>query len=149
FPLFGALLSDVWFGKYRTILFLSIIYCFGHLALALDETRLGLFTGLALIAIGTGGIKPCVSSNVGDQFGKTNMHLQATAFGWFYLAINFGSMISTYLTPVLLEETPKLLPGWYAEHPFLGPPDKLGPHLAFGLPGLLMLIATIVFWMGR
>lgn len=129
FPLFGAVISDVWLGKYRTILVLSCVYCLGHLALAIDDTRLGLFVGLILIAIGTGGIKPCVSAHVGDQFGKTNVHLQSAAFGWFYLAINFGSFISTGLTPWLL--------------------DKHGPHLAFGIPGLLMLIATIVFWMGR
>ena len=40
FPLFGALLADMVWGKYRTILWLSIVYCLGHLALALDDTRL-------------------------------------------------------------------------------------------------------------
>ena len=70
-PIFGAILSDAFFGKYRTILALSIIYCLGHFALALDETRLGLMIGLTLISIGAGGIKPCVSAHVGDQFGKT------------------------------------------------------------------------------
>ena len=44
-PLLGALLSDIFLGKYRTIIILSIVYCLGHLALALDETRIGLFTG--------------------------------------------------------------------------------------------------------
>src|SRR5277367_4487912 len=65
FPLFGAPLSDIWLGKYRTILYLSVVYCFGHLALSLDESRLGLSVGLGLIALGSGGIKPCVSANVG------------------------------------------------------------------------------------
>jgi proton-dependent oligopeptide transporter, POT family len=129
FPLFGAIISDVWLGKYRTILTLSCVYCLGHLALALDDTRVGLFTGLILVALGTGGIKPCVSAHVGDQFGKTNSHLQSAAFGWFYLAINFGSFISTGLTPWLL--------------------GRHGPHIAFGVPGILMFVATVVFWMGR
>jgi hypothetical protein len=70
FPVFGAMLSDIFLGKYRTIILLSIVYCFGHLALAIDDTRLGLVIGLSLIVIGSGGIKPCVSANVGDQFGK-------------------------------------------------------------------------------
>ena len=49
FPLVGAILADWIFGKYRTILWLSIIYCLGHLSLAVDETRLGLGLGLALL----------------------------------------------------------------------------------------------------
>lgn len=128
-PLLGALLSDLWLGKYRTIILLSLVYCLGHLALALDNTRSGLVVGLTLIAIGAGGIKPCVSAHVGDQFARTNAHLLSKAFNWFYLSINLGAVISQLLTPKLLE--------WY------------GPHVAFGIPGVLMFIATLVFWMGR
>ena len=128
-PLFGAILSDYLLGKYKTILFLSIVYCLGHLTLALDETRMGLSIGLSLIAIGSGGIKPCVSAHVGDQFGKSNSFLLEKVFSWFYLSINLGAFIATLLTPILL--------------------NSYGPSFAFGLPGALMLIATIVFWMGR
>jgi len=128
-PLLGALLSDVYLGKYRTILSLSVVYCLGHLALALDDTRTGLAVGLGLIALGSGGIKPCVSAHVGDQFGQTNAHLLPRVFGYFYFAINLGAFASTLLTPILLEH-------W-------------GPHAAFGLPGALMLLATGVFWAGR
>ena len=60
-PVFGAFLADAVIGKYRIILFLSIVYCFGHLALALDHTRLGLAVGLGLIALGAGGIKPALA----------------------------------------------------------------------------------------
>jgi len=129
FPLMGALLADALFGKYRTILTLSLVYCLGHLALAVDETRLGLFAGLALIAVGAGGIKPCVSAHVGDQFGRLNQHLLEKVFGWFYFSINLGSFVSTLLTPVLLEH--------------------FGPQVAFGVPGVLMFMATVVFWLGR
>jgi POT family proton-dependent oligopeptide transporter len=130
-PILGALLADGLLGKYRIILSLSIVYCFGHLSLALDDTRLGLALGLGLIALGSGGIKPCVSAHVGDQFGETNKHLLARAFGWFYFAINAGSSISIYLCPILLNN------------------PRFGPHWAFGLPGVLMFVATVVFWMGR
>jgi POT family proton-dependent oligopeptide transporter len=129
FPILGALISDAFLGKYKTILSLSVVYCLGHLALALDETRMGLSLGLALIAIGSGGIKPCVSAHVGDQFGPRNQHLLEKVFEWFYFSINLGAAISTLATPWLL--------------------DKYGPHVAFGIPGALMLLATIVFWMGR
>jgi len=128
-PLLGALMADLWLGKYRTILVLSLVYCLGHLALAVDHTRTGLIVGLSLIALGAGGIKPCVSAHVGDQFGKTNAHLLPKIFNWFYLSINLGAAVSQLLTPKLLE--------WY------------GSHIAFGVPGILMFVATMVFWMGR
>ena len=129
FPIFGAILADAFIGKYRTIFWLSIVYCFGHLALSLDDTRVGLGIGLTLIALGAGGIKPCVSANVGDQFGATNQHLLSRAYGWFYFSVNFGSFFSILLIPWLLENH--------------------SPNLAFGVPGILMLLATIVFRLGR
>ena len=128
-PILGAIISDVFLGKYKTILILSIVYCLGHLTLALDETTWGLAVGLSLISLGAGGIKPCVSAHVGDQFGKTNSHLLEKVFSWFYLSINLGAFISTMLTPLLLK--------YY------------GSHIAFGIPGILMFIATILFWVGR
>jgi len=132
-PLFGALIADFFFGKYRIIMWLSIVYCLGHGALALmglaGEAGTWLMVGLWLIAIGSGGIKPCVSAHVGDQFGKQNRHLLPRIFNWFYWSINLGAFASTLLTPWLLE--------WH------------GPHWAFGIPGILMALATLVFWMGR
>lgn len=135
-PLVGAFLADAVWGKYRTIFWLSIVYCFGHLALALDHTRFGLVAGLFLIALGAGGIKPCVSSNVGDQFGTSNQHLLTRVFNWFYFSINFGSAFATMLIPWLLEPAPFLA-------------KYHGPEIAFGIPGVLMLIATVIFWAGR
>src|SRR3954452_11564072 len=61
-PLLGAYLSDRFLGKYKTILYLSIVYCLGHLSLSLWETPNGVYLGLGLIALGSGGIKPCVSA---------------------------------------------------------------------------------------
>ena len=132
-PLFGAILADVFFGKYLTILWLSIVYCLGHTALAcmgsVGMSFPWMIAGLGLICIGSGGIKPCVSAHVGDQFGKSNQHLLTRVYNWFYFSINFGSFFSTLLTP------------WLLEH--------YGPHWAFGVPGVLMAIATLMFWMGR
>jgi len=132
-PILGALLADLFFGKYRIIMALSVVYCLGHGALALmglaGEAGTWLVAGLWLIAIGSGGIKPCVSAHVGDQFGSLNRDLIPRIFNWFYWSINLGAFVSTLLTPWLLE--------WY------------GPHWAFGVPGFLMALATLVFWMGR
>lgn len=129
FPMMGAIIADVFWGKFRTVFWISLVYCVGCLALALDHTRTGLFVGLGLIALGAGGIKPCVAANVGDQFGAANQHLVSRAFGWFYWAVNFGSFFSISLTPWLLQ--------------------KHGPGLAFGIPAGLMLLATVIFWAGR
>jgi len=134
FPILGAILADAFIGKYRIIIQVSLLYCLGHLALALMgggglTAEQWLWVGLFLIALGSGGIKPCVSAHVGDQFGKRNQHLMEKVYQWFYFAINFGSTLSTLLTPWLLE--------WY------------GPHIAFGVPGVLMALATLMFWLGR
>lgn len=150
FPILGAIVADAILGKYLTIMILSIVYCIGHLALALMdmppamlersfEPRTLLIIGLALIALGSGGIKPCVSANVGDQFGESNRHLLGRVYAWFYFSINFGSLFSTLLTPwVLAREGPDLFLPWLA-----------GPGWAFGIPGILMAVATICFWAGR
>ena len=155
-PFFGAILADAFLGKYRTIIALSLVYCAGHACLAfmgvMGDTRLWLFAGLLLISLGAGGIKPCVSAHVGDQFGKSNSHWLTKVYAWFYFSINVGAVVSGLLTPWLMRaEAGKtvhpfitMLVGEKAEGEIL-----FGPHWAFGLPGVLMAIATYVFWMGR
>jgi POT family proton-dependent oligopeptide transporter len=128
-PLFGALLADGVFGKYRTILLLSLVYCLGHFTLALDNTRMGLLLGQSLIAIGSGGIKPCVSAQIGDQFGLANQHLMSKVYSWFYIAINAGAFAAMLIIPWLLNHS--------------------GATIAFAVPGLLMLLATVLLWLGR
>ncbi|QDT68036.1 Dipeptide and tripeptide permease A [Planctomycetes bacterium MalM25] len=138
-PFIGAILADRWLGKYRTILWLSLFYCVGHGVLALVDTPLAesirsryiIFAGLALIACGSGGIKPCVTSHVGDQFGPSNKGLLTKVYSWFYFSINLGAFSSQLLTPLLLND------------------ERFGPAWAFGVPGVLMAIATLVFWLGR
>ncbi|HJP19472.1 MAG TPA: MFS transporter, partial [Nitrospinota bacterium] len=91
FPILGAFLADILLGKFKTIVSLSIVYCLGHLALGLFDTRFGLGMGLTLIAMGSGGIKPCVSAHVGDQFRPDKKHLINKIFSIFYLSINIGA----------------------------------------------------------
>src|SRR2546428_1547133 len=161
-PIFGAILADAVFGKFRVVLWLSIVYCGGHFTLALMgspvahaiEPRYLLAIGLLLIAMGAGGIKPCVSTNVGDQFGESNKHLLTRVFNWFYFSINAGSALSTLLIPWLLEPYKAASDGFIAKLPpsiisFLESPRLHSPDIAFGLPGVFMAIATLIFWMGR
>ncbi len=153
FPIIGALLADVFLGKYRTILYLSLLYCVGHGCLAMMDIaphtmgigmKPWLFAGLACIAMGSGAIKPCVSAHVGDQFGKGNQNLLTQVFNWFYFSINIGAATSMILTPMFLEGFK------IGENPETGEAITFGgPWLAFGTPGVLMAIATFVFWLGR
>ncbi len=128
-PLLGAWLSDKIWGRYNTILYVSLVYCLGNLMLAFGVgTTWGLYLGLGLIALGSGGIKPCVSAFCGDQFRPEQSALLQKAYGLFYWSINFGSFFSFLVIPWLK--------------------DQWGYRLAFGVPGALMLIATLIFWLG-
>ena len=130
FPLLGGWLADRYFGKYNTVLWFSLIYCAGHACLALfEDNRNGFYTGLFLIALGSGGIKPLVVSFCGDQFTTANKHLAKIVFDAFYWTINFGSFFASLLMPLFLR--------------------NYGPAVAFGIPGILMGIATVIFWLGR
>ncbi len=129
-PLVGGIVADWFFGKYKVILYVSILYAIGNLVLATSTHDLSMFSiGLVVIAIAAGGIKSCVSANVGDQFDKSNQHLLSKVYGWFYFSINSGSVLSTLLIPIVY--------------------NKYGPEIAFGIPGILMCVATFIFWLGR
>ena len=115
---------------------MSLFYCAGHGVLACSDFAGGvhgklicLWAGLALIAFGSGGIKPCVSAFMGEQFRPDQSHLMQKAYGAFYVAINFGSFFSFLVVP------------WVKDHH--------GYSLAFAVPGILMAIATFIFWRGK
>lgn len=131
FPLLGAMVSDIFLAKFRTIISFSMVYVTGCFVIAFGSGETTLVIGMFLVAFGTGGIKPCVSTNVGDQFTSSNAHLIERAFSYFYIAINAGSSISIYFCPELLAS------------------PEYGPKYAFGLPGAMMALATLVFWLGR
>lgn len=128
-PLAGGWLADRLWGRYRVILWLSLGYVLGHVTIAAFESRAGLLAGLTLIALGSGGIKPCVSAFVGDQFRPGQQKLLERVYGLFYWMVNMGSFGSTLLIPVLLA--------------------AFGPRVAFAVPGLLMVAALAVFLAGR
>ncbi len=128
-PLLGGFLADRYLGRYRTILGLSLFYCLGHGALALFEgEESGVYVGLALIALGAGGIKPCVSAFVADQFPVLDERGLAKVYGIFYWSVNLGAAAAFALIPLVA--------------------DHWGYRWAFGIPGIFMAIAAIVFWLG-
>ncbi|XP_023285548.1 solute carrier family 15 member 1-like [Seriola lalandi dorsalis] len=153
-PILGAIVADSWLGKFKTIVYLSIVYALGQVIMAVsaihditDSNKDGTpdnmtfhvslsMVGLILIALGTGGIKPCVAAFGGDQFQDHQEKQRSTFFSIFYLSINAGSLLSTVITPVLRAQ-------------------ECGIHtkqkcysLAFGVPAALMVVALIVFIVG-
>ena len=95
------------------------------------------FFGLALIALGTGGIKPCVSAFGGDQFKLPEQERQLQSFFTvFYFSINAGSFISTIVTPILREDVECF-------------GDTTCYSLAFGVPAALMAVATVIIIAGK
>ncbi|XP_078078860.1 LOW QUALITY PROTEIN: solute carrier family 15 member 1-like [Mustelus asterias] len=149
-PILGAIIADSWLGKFKTIIYLSIVYTVGQLVISISAVadmsdndsdghpnNLNLHVGLAmlgliLIALGTGGIKPCVSAFGGDQFEDNQVKERGRFFSIFYLSINAGSLISTIITPILRGQKCGRVP--QACYP-----------VAFGVPAALMAVALIVF----
>uniref|UniRef100_A0A671MTS6 Solute carrier family 15 member 1-like n=1 Tax=Sinocyclocheilus anshuiensis TaxID=1608454 RepID=A0A671MTS6_9TELE len=153
-PILGAIIADSWLGKFKTIIYLSIVYAIGQVTMAVstihditDANRDGTpdnFTfhtalsmlGLVLIALGTGGIKPCVAAFGGDQFQEHQSRQLNTFFSVFYLCINAGSLLSTLITPVLR-----------AQECGIHTQQQCYP-LAFGVPAALMVVSLVVFISG-
>uniref|UniRef100_A0A669DDN3 Solute carrier family 15 member 1 n=1 Tax=Oreochromis niloticus TaxID=8128 RepID=A0A669DDN3_ORENI len=153
-PILGAIVADSWLGKFKTIIYLSIVYTIGQVAMAVsavhditDSNRDGTpdnmtfhvvlsMVGLFLIALGTGGIKPCVAAFGGDQFSEHQDKQRRTFFSVFYLCINGGSLLSTIITPILRGQEC----GIYSQQKCYS--------LAFGVPAALMVVALVVFIVG-
>ena len=138
-PLLGGWLADKFFGRYRTILFLSLFYCLGHGALAMFEGNAsGIYTGLGLIAIGAGGIKPCVSAFVADQFKSLDENGLSKVYGIFYWAVNLGAAFAFAIIPAVAPE-------WHEGEKIS---QNWGYSWAFGIPGMFMAVAALLFWIG-
>uniref|UniRef100_A0A8C6LJ37 Solute carrier family 15 member 2 n=1 Tax=Nothobranchius furzeri TaxID=105023 RepID=A0A8C6LJ37_NOTFU len=142
-PILGALIADSWLGKFKTIIYLSIVYVIGHVIKSVGaiptvgnkDVHIALsMLGLILIAFGTGGIKPCVAAFGGDQFDEDSMKERQKFFSIFYMSINAGSLLSTVITPVLRGDVKCFGEDCYA--------------LAFGVPAALMMVALAVFIFG-
>lgn len=132
----GGILADVWWGRFKTICILSIVYCFASALISISSMPMFIFSpntaliiGLLLISIGAGGIKPCVSAFGADQFKMPQQEADFSSyFSLFYASINIGAFLSHAITPILR-----------SDFPCFGQNDCY--PLAFGVPAILMFIA--------
>ncbi|XP_008785424.1 protein NRT1/ PTR FAMILY 8.1 [Phoenix dactylifera] len=149
-PLLGAFLADAYLGRYWTIASFMIVYISGLTLLTMTSSVNGLkpscdngvcdptnaqtavvFIALYLIALGTGGIKPCVSSFGADQFDESDeseKKRKSSFFNWFYFSINIGALVAS---SVLV---------WIQ--------NNVGWGWGFGIPAVVMAIAVVSFFLG-
>ncbi|MHB1424362.1 MAG: peptide MFS transporter [Gemmataceae bacterium] len=138
-PLLGGYLADNFFGKYGTIVGFSLPYIFGQLLLSINSQevfgispRYFLFVSLGLLAMGSGVIKPNISTLMGltyDKYRPGQTQLRSDAFSFFYMAINMGAFASTLAVP------------WLRSH--------YSYRMAFLFPAGLMTLALLLFALGK
>ena len=130
-PLLGGYIADNYFGKYLTIVGFSLPYVVGQYLVGI-ENKYVVFGALALLAMGSGVIKPNISSLMGmtyDQFRPGQEQLRSRAFSWFYMAINIGAGLAQLAMPALR--------------------DKYGYQTAFLFPAFFMAAALFIFALGK
>ena len=131
FPLLGGYIADNFLGKYWTIVGFSVPYVVAQFVVG-TEDKYVVFGSLVLLAMGSGVIKPNISTLMGltyDQQRPGQDQLRTSAFSWFYLAINVGAGVSQLAMPFLR--------------------DKYGYQVAFMFPAALMALALIIFALGK
>jgi len=130
-PLLGGYIADRWLGRYWTIVGFSVPYVLGHFILGIPN-EIALIIALALLAGGSGVIKPNISTLMGqtyDQQRPGQERLRSAAFLWFYFSINIGALISQLAMPELR--------------------DRFGYEVAFQFPAWLMVGSLAVFAAGK
>ena len=131
FPLVGGWIADNYLGKYWTIVLFSIPYVIAQFIVGI-ENRFVVFGALVLLAMGSGVIKPNISTLMGmtyEQQRTGQQQLLTSAFSWFYMAINIGAALSQFAMPWLR--------------------DVYGYQIAFFFPAVLMAIALVIFALGK
>jgi proton-dependent oligopeptide transporter, POT family len=125
-PLIGGWLADKWLGARRAVLIGGIIIACGHFSMAI-KTMPNFYAGLILIAIGTGFLKPNVSTMVGDLYEEGDARRDA-GFSIFYMGINLGAL----LAPIVVG--------------YLG--QNIEWHYGFGAAGVFMIFGLIQYVAG-
>lgn len=122
----GGWIADNWLGQARSVWYGSLIIALGHLSIALTPIfdQFFFYFGLVLIVLGSGLFKTCISVIVGTLYKAQDSRRDA-GFSIFYMGINMGSFIAPLITGILARDH-----GW---------------HLGFGIGGLGMLIALLLF----
>lgn len=123
----GGILADKWLGQKKTVMLGAVILVLGHGTLAIEQDW-AFFTGLGLIILGVGCLKPNISTMVGGLYKHGDIR-RDKGFSIFYIGINLGSLLATSLIGVVVATW-----GW---------------HAGFGMAGIAMLLGLIVYIYGQ
>ena len=129
-PILGGIIADRWLGKFKTIIYFAIPYIMGHIILGTFDNKVGLFVALALLAGGSGAIKPNISTLMGLMYDKAGKrHLMSQAFSYFYFAINLGAFLTSATLPRIR--------------------TLYSYEVAFIAPTVLMVVSLGIFYLGK
>ncbi len=123
----GGMIADKLIGQKKSVMIGAIILVLGHGTLAIEETW-AFFTGLILIILGVGMLKPNISTMVGGLYGPKDIR-RDKGFSIFYIGINTGSLLATTTVGLVVA--------------------KWGWHAGFGLAGIGMLLGLLVYVFGQ
>ncbi len=164
-PLVGGYIADRWLGRYWTIVGFSVPYVLGHFILGIPA-EWALFVAMALLAGGSGVIKPNISTLMGQTYDKLRPgqhQLRSAAFLWFYFSINIGALISqlflpeirqhyilSHLEPELNIQAKAMLEKGQDITPIV-PIEILQEAyaVAFAFPAWLMVLSLVIFAAGK
>jgi len=125
--IFGGIIADAWLGQYRSVLVGGIIIALGHFTLALHGLP-PLYVGLSLIVIGTGMLKPNISTLVGGLY-EPGDERRDSGFSLFYMGINLGAFLGPIIAGRLAEGV-----DW---------------HVGFACAGVGMVLGLTQYVLGR
>src|SRR5438067_4009995 len=123
----GGFVADRWLGHRRAVFVGGVIIAAGHFSMAIPGLTF-FFTGLGLIILGTGLLKPNVSTIVGTLYSKED-HRRDAGFSIFYMGINLGAFIAPLVTG------------------YLG--QRINWHIGFAVAGVGMTLGLIQYAMGQ
>ncbi|WOD44384.1 peptide MFS transporter [Hwangdonia lutea] len=124
----GGIIADKILGQKKSVFVGGLLLVAGHSVLAIEQMW-AFYTGLALIVMGVGMLKPNISTMVGGLYPKNQQNKRDMGFYIFYMGINLGAAISAILV------------GYVGEN--------IGWHYGFGLAGIGMALGQLTYWYGQ
>jgi POT family proton-dependent oligopeptide transporter len=123
----GGMIADKLIGQKKAVLYGAIVLCLGHGVLVLTDTW-AFYTGLGLVIIGVGLLKPNISTMVGGLYKEGDIR-RDKGFSIFYIGINLGALLSTLVIGIVVK--------------------RMGWHAGFGLAGVVMVLGLINYILGQ
>lgn len=123
----GGMIADKLIGQKKAVLIGAIVLCLGHAVLVLTDIW-AFYTGLGLVILGVGLLKPNISTMVGGLYKEGDIR-RDKGFSIFYIGINLGSLLATIIVGLVVA--------------------KWGWHAGFGLAGVVMLLGLVNYLAGQ